>query len=56
MFYSFFRFCWLVQGYSEHVHLGCLITSDWVVADGMAGGSFRRLPALLCLYGPVYLR
>jgi len=24
-----------VQGYSEHVRLGCLITSAWVVADVM---------------------
>jgi len=28
----------------------------WVVADGMTEVSFRRLPALLCLYWQVYLR
>jgi len=27
-----------------------------VVADGMTEVSFRRLPALLCLYWQVYLR
>jgi len=29
----------------EHV-----VNSLWVVADGMTEVSFRRLPALLCLY------
>jgi len=29
---------------------------SWVVADVMTGVSFRRLPALLCLYWQVYLR
>jgi len=36
--------------------LGSLTTSDRVVADGITEASFRRLPALLCLYWQVYLR
>jgi len=37
----------------NRLYLGCLTTSDWVAADGMTGLSFRRLPALLCLYWEV---
>jgi len=54
MFCSLLSFLWLAQGYSEHVRLGSLTTSDWVVGDGMTRVSFRRLPALLCLYWEVY--
>jgi len=41
---------------SRRVRLGSLTTSDWVVADGMTGVSFRRLPALLYLHWQMYLR
>jgi len=34
---------------SERVRLGCLTTSDWVVADGMTGVSFRHFPAFYCV-------
>ena len=51
-------FClyWFGQGYSERVRFGYLTAWDWVVGDGMTGVSFRRLPALLCLYWLVYWR